>query len=37
MPRPDRGELSHAVNLFDMQAKYAQVAPLKQVLAELGA
>lgn len=31
----DRGELSHAVNLFDMQAKYAQVATSEQVIAEL--
>ena len=31
----DRGELPHAVNLFDMQAKYAQVAPLDAVRAML--
>lgn len=31
----DRGELPHAVNLFDMQAKYAQVARLEDVRAML--
>jgi nicotinamidase-related amidase len=28
----DRGQASHKVNLFDMQAKYADVAPLETVL-----
>jgi maleamate amidohydrolase len=32
----DRGELSHAVNLFDMDQKYANVMPSAGVLAYLG-
>jgi nicotinamidase-related amidase len=33
----DRGELSHAVNLFDMDQKYADVIDLDQTLAYLDA
>ena len=32
----DRGQTSHKVNLFDMQAKYADVVPLDAVLDYLG-
>jgi isochorismate hydrolase len=31
----DRGQTSHKVNLFDMQAKYADVVPLKAALSYL--
>lgn len=31
----DRGELAHAANLFDLQAKYADVVPVSEVLAYL--
>lgn len=31
----DRGELAHAANLFDMQAKYADVMPVAEILAYL--
>jgi nicotinamidase-related amidase len=33
----DRHEAPHAINLFDMHQKYADVLPLEQVLAHLGA
>jgi maleamate amidohydrolase len=33
----DRGSVSHKVNLFDMQAKYADVLSLEQVTALIGA
>jgi nicotinamidase-related amidase len=32
----DRGIASHAINLFDMQQKYADVVPVKEVIEELG-
>jgi len=32
----DRGEVSHKINLFDMQAKYADVVPVADTLAFLG-
>lgn len=32
----DRGEASHKVNLFDMNAKYADVVPLAEALAYIG-
>lgn len=32
----DRGEISHKVNLFDMDMKYADVMPLGEVLSHLG-
>jgi nicotinamidase-related amidase len=32
----DRGETSHKINLFDMQAKYADVVPLDAALSYLG-
>jgi len=32
----DRGQVSHAVNLFDMASKYADVMPTSQVLSMLG-
>jgi maleamate amidohydrolase len=32
----DRGQTSHKVNLFDMQAKYADVLPLEAALSYLG-
>lgn len=32
----DRGELSHAVNLFDMQAKYADVVPAAEAILRMG-
>jgi maleamate amidohydrolase len=32
----DRGQASHRVNLFDMQAKYADVVPLEAALRYLG-
>ncbi len=32
----DRGQASHKVNLFDMQAKYADVVPLEAALRYLG-
>jgi len=31
----DRSRVSHAVNLFDMSEKYADVAPTREVLARL--
>jgi maleamate amidohydrolase len=31
----DRGQTSHKVNLFDMQAKYADVVPLEAALGYL--
>jgi maleamate amidohydrolase len=31
----DRGITSHAINLFDMQQKYADVVPVKEVMKEL--
>jgi len=31
----DRGQTSHQVNLFDMQAKYADVIPLEGTLSYL--
>jgi nicotinamidase-related amidase len=31
----DRGQTSHKVNLFDMQAKYADVVPLEDALSYL--
>ena len=31
----DRTEMSHAVNLFDMNQKYADVVPLAEVAAQL--
>jgi nicotinamidase-related amidase len=31
----DRGDAPHRLNLFDMQAKYADVVPLEQVFAYL--
>jgi isochorismate hydrolase len=33
----DRGQTSHRVNLFDMQAKYADVVPLEVALGYLDA
>jgi hypothetical protein len=33
----DRGRASHAINLFDMDQKYADVLPLAEVLAYLRA
>ena len=33
----DRSQVSHAVNLFDMSEKYADVAPAREVLARLAA
>jgi maleamate amidohydrolase len=33
----DRGEASHAIGLFDMDAKYADVMPTQQILADLTA
>jgi nicotinamidase-related amidase len=33
----DRGQASHAINLFDMDMKYADVTPLDDVLAYLEA
>jgi nicotinamidase-related amidase len=32
----DRGEASHAINLFDMDMKYADVEPLESVLTYIG-
>lgn len=32
----DRGQVSHAINLFDMQSKYADLVPLSEALAYLG-
>jgi maleamate amidohydrolase len=32
----DRGIASHAINLFDMQQKYADVVPVEEVIRELG-
>jgi hypothetical protein len=32
----DRIEASHAINLFDMNAKYADVLATEQVISELG-
>ena len=32
----DRGEASHAINLFDIAQKYADVMPLEEVLEQLG-
>ncbi len=31
----DRGQASHAINLFDMQAKYADVLPLEELKVRL--
>ena len=33
----DRSQVSHAVNLFDMASKYAEVAPAGQILERLRA
>ena len=32
----DRGQASHAINLFDMHQKYADVVPLAETLEYLG-
>jgi isochorismate hydrolase len=31
----DRGQITHAMNLFDMQAKYADVIPAQEVVRRL--
>jgi len=33
----DRSEVSHAVNLFDLASKYAEVAPADELIAKLAA
>ena len=32
----DRGQVTHAINLFDMQAKYADVIPSPEAVRRLG-
>ena len=31
----DRGQTTHAINLFDMQAKYADVIPAEEIIRRL--
>jgi isochorismate hydrolase len=33
----DRGQITHAMNLFDMQAKYADVIPSSEIVRRLEA